>query len=202
MKAIPLFRSILLLIGLFCVLIFCFADSQTHRSRAANAQTIPIVDLADLDFAVTVGAKYVSPGEVVPFYITITNSFSLPLENFQLVTSPPAHTTFSQENSSENWLESGMESVPCADGNQPGQLCYFTINSLDADAAVTITFAVRIDRDIPANSAPISLQANIYAVGQGPTAPPLPSDPPSGQGNADGDPNRPASRILYLPLIE
>lgn len=71
-----------------------YAATEFASTQAPANQTIPFVDLADLDFQVSVGATTIAPGDVIPFYLTITNTTNSPLEPIALVTMPPNYTSF------------------------------------------------------------------------------------------------------------
>lgn len=189
----------LLTIGFLCIAIFCIVTSQPSAARPNDSQIIPVVNLANLDFAVTAGASNVQAGDVVPFYLAITNTFSLPLENFVLVTTPPTYTTFSLIESSNGWMEIGTDDTPCIDRSPPGQHCSYMIDSMAANSAITLTFAVQIDQDIPSSNDPVSLRANIYALG---AVPEVPTEQPSGQGDNDNGPDAQPTQLLFMPIIE
>ena len=198
MNAIPpkyklLSLAVLFLLNYFCLYSESFAEAALSSQQAAVNQTIPTVDLAELDFQVRVDATNIAPGDVVPFYLTITNTTNFPLEPIALVTMPPNHTSFSLAESTAGWLQSGGDSALCYDGTPTGFSCVMLIDSLVAGESRVSIFAVKVDPNIPSDSDAIALLANIYPADQQPSIPNH-TPPVSGQDNSD-------KSTLFLPFF-
>lgn len=175
-------------------------DSSFTSLKVANAQTIPVVDLSELDFRVAVEATTVAPGEVILFRLQITNTSTYTLAPTALITTPPDNTSFSLAESSDGWLQSGTESTPCADGHPAGYTCFLTLDRLSAGETAEAIFAVVIDPDFPFDGERISLLANIYPADQQPLAP-NPPPPATGQDDPTLNPAGTIDHTIFLPLF-
>ena len=170
-----------------------YGATKFSLTQTITNQTIPVINLADLDFRIRVETTTIAPSDVIPFYLTITNTTNLPLNSIALVTMSPNHTSFAAAESTAGWLQSGSDSALCYDGLPTGFSCALIIDSLLAGETIVKIFAVKVDPNIPLDSLNISLSANIYPADQQPPTPYI-APPVSGQ-------NSPDKALLFLPFF-
>ena len=120
-------------------------------AEGAEACFAPDVALTKTDGGITAG-----PGSLVSYTLGLRNIGSFSATAVTLTDVVPAHTTFDAAASSPGWS--------CTPGPAAGSVCSLLAGNLSVGAAVSRTFAVRVD--LPAGTSLLSNTATVTTTGQ------------------------------------
>ncbi len=133
-------------------------DDGTHGSDPilsapiAHSQT-PVSTAADLTIAKSDGGIQAQPGQTLVYTLTFANKGTRSATGVIITETVPANSRFNAASSSAGWS--------CADNSPAGTFCTFNIGGLSSGASGTLTFAVTVNRPLPAGVTSIANTASI-----------------------------------------
>jgi uncharacterized repeat protein (TIGR01451 family) len=124
-------------------------------ASASNSDTTPINTVKALALSKSDGGATGSPGGVIAYTLSYTNTGNVGLDGVTIAETVPANTTFDAAGSSGVWS--------CPNGAPAGTSCERTIGTVSGGASGTAIFAVKVVTPFPAHTAQIANSAIIAA---------------------------------------
>ena len=129
--------------------------SSTGERSLSSTSNSAVLTTIGVDLALTKsdGDLTATPGAVIAYTLTYTNTGNQDATGVVITETVPANTTFNAAGSTGGWS--------CADGALAGTTCTFTVGNLAAGASGSVVFAAQVNAGMPAGVTQLANTASI-----------------------------------------